>query len=1672
MTVTERIEKMRAEGRKQREKSSSTTTSSAPSASDSVENRLARMRQEGLKQREQNGGSTVPSTAPTVQKPSYSDLEAQRKQAAMDLDTDTVNRLDREMKAIRESTGKQTFADRAGSVLSSVMSGSVGQMANTAGLAVNSIQDADHNRRQIARIQKELAAGVLSDGRTITPAMRKTMAESIDRLNREAQKWDAPSSTANRIYRAADQMVDDSTQYQQQAKQGLGKVGSTVVDAATAAGQSALSGALGAATGTGMAPFIAQAFGGSTQEARRSGASLDEQVAYGLASATKEYVTEKMFGLTLPQKILGKAGAGGIDSMVERGIRSVTERLAKSPGGQRALGGLATWLASGATEGLEEIVGDAIENVLINPNLRKWETDNRTTQEKINDALYDGLVGAVSGMMGGVNNLFTYTPSAQGTVRTAAQQGAGVQEATQEGTRTAPVQNAVETAQNAVQGQTAQQTAQRTAVESASPDVLSQLLLNRQRRSMDTLSAEQQTAVEQANERGTVGMDADGKVFEVRPEQHIDQRSGSEISNRPELHRYYQNAAESLLTELNGVVRGGETQSATGEYGQSYSWRSKREASPRISQLLDGGMSYAEIEKALDAIIHDKGQENYANAKRVELVLDQMLSDGYSDGTRFVPANDGYLAAKDAIAGSRAQERGHGLDGIDSDGLGNANAGTVNTPFDNMQAQSDTFHPVNPNSAQRIMDEQGRAPSEVPTVNPQTGMNVTKAVSTILNSPLTSKEMATVYENAVAQGEFDHSAITDQSAVGLSQAKIERDGLQEVATDFIAKVDLGQRITKWDMADAFTAYNQAVASGESKIAYDLTVAISQAAHNSAQVTQAMNLMNRLTPEGRLLTLRRIVDRMNDRQAQRQSRRQSTSAQTAEETQLNFVERETGFRVSEELATNYLMAQTDAERKAAWDALTTSIAEQMPSTFREKADFWRYTMMLMNPTTHGRNFLGNVLQFGARHIKNGVGAVIERAVIKDQSQRTKAFLGSEDKGLVEFARGQYEGDETAAMGGGKYSDSTTAGIEREIRKKRKVFEAPMQGKAAAAVGKAMPDFVHKAADTIGHGVQIAGDKNTELLDKADRLFNKSAYVDSFAQALKAKGVTAAEAAAGTRSADVEAARAYAIEEAQRATYRNTTALSEYLSKAGRMENSNKVAKAISFASDALYPFRKTPANVLTTGLDYSPVGLFKALKEGLWDLKRGNCTAADVVDSLSSTLTGSGIFALGFYLVAEGLLHVRAGKDDDEEAFEKASGGQDYALQIGDKSYTLDWALPAAMPLFAGAAVMESIQKGGGTFDAVTNAMLGMQDVVLETSMLSSLNDLVSYWSYADSKTLYLIDKAVSSYAGQYIPTVGSKIASTFDDTARKSFVSGDKGQLSSDVSYFLQSAAKKVPGARNKLQPMIDLWGNEVSNGSALGRTVQSFISPGYLKTRDTSPAAEEVRRLAEATGETSVYPQAVDKSFAVNGETKYLTAEEYTKYAKTTGTTRREIVEKLLKSKGYKKLTDSEKADAISYAYEYANVKGKQSVSSYKPESGMVKSMLKSALPPEAYILYTINSDRDKNGSTDSVESARTLQELSVSDAVRGKAWVQKNPNSNEEKNPFVGTLPDAGISADDSISIMDKYRELYNRKDMKSKEKAAEFGRYVRSLGLNGQQMAAVRKVYTMWGSFPIEW
>ena len=1148
---------------------------------------------------------------------------------------------------------------------------------------------------------------------------------------------------------------------------------------------------------------------------------------------------------------------------------------------------------------------------------------------------------------------------------------------------------------------------------------------------------------------------------EYAPERHIDNRTSESVGARdvnafqfdhPEMRPYYTEAAEQLsgiagLSLHYGQQMGGRERTANGYRRASYIFET-----PALRQAMDEGLTRGQIIDAADRLIRDHGQENVKAAKVLELVLDDMLTNGYTavDGSTVGP-NPDYIAAKSAINGAQpvTERTAEELPIWDVDGLGGANRGSLNSDFQNMQERSDEFHRVNRTAEERTAELHGRAPSEVPTVNPATGKAVSKAVSTILNSPVTSNEFAEVIEQAVAGGTFDYLPITDKAAHTAAQDAIRRaGGYQTVADEFNALASLGQSVGKENMARGIAAYNEAVAAGDHVTAFELLTNIAQSAHTSAQTVQAMNLLNRLTPAGKLLSLRRYVDSVN-RKAQERGTGRRRRAADAETVQTNFVDQYDGIFIDPELADAYLTAESDAGRKAAWDAITQSIADQSPSTFREKADAWRYLSMLGNPTTHVRNLAGNAIQLGARTVKNTIGALIEPMVVRDSSQRTKSVVGRSgaDAKLRQWAKEQYAADQQSAMGGGKYSEYNASGIAREIEEKRR---AQVFGKSG-----------------VGKAVNAASRWNTAALDRGDVLFNRPAYVESFAQALKAKGVTAEEAQSGAKPELVAAAREYAINEAQKATYRNTTDLSELLARAGHYQGDNKAAKALSIAYDAVMPFRKTPANILTTGLDYSPVGIAKAVKQAAVDVKSGKATAADAVDSLCEGLTGTGILALGAYLASEGLLNLRAGDDDDEEAFNKTLGHQDYALELGGRSYTLDWAVPAAIPLFAGAALVEGGMDFGGLMDAVSN----IGDVVLETSMLSTFNDIIRNISYADNPMASAVGRVASSYASQFLPTVGGKIASALDDTVRKSYVESDTSQLERDAKYFGQTVLRKTPFAREAMQPSIDMWGEEVSNGDPLLRIIQNSVSPSTIKEIKNDAVTQEVRRLYEATGEG--LPSAAEKSFVVNGERKYLTGEEYTEYAKVMGQTRRQVLEPLLKSKGYQKLSDADKAKAVGYAYEYAKVKGKQAVSDYKvSDSRVAKGMMQSVMPPETYILYKVNADRDDNASVDYVESAQTLLELSgMTNAQRGKAWQEKNSTTNAAKNPFTGALADAGVSPRTAVKVLDKYRTLDNA-DGKAKDKTAEFQQYLHELGFDAAQMAAARDTFSFYTSVPAKW
>lgn len=207
-------------------------------------------------------------------------------------------------------------------------------------------------------------------------------------------------------YELADDIQQSSAQDIERAKEGLGGVGQVLVDAGASMTQTALDTAANALLGTpgSKGAFAMRAFGGATQQARQDNpnSTLGQQGLYGGAVAAKEVITEMMFNIALP--FSHAYGGGALDDAVERGIRSAVNRFAKTDAGKRVLGGALTFGAGAVSEGLEEFIGDWMEWQMP----RIYGGDVASAGETLENSLYDFLVGATSGMMGGVITPATY----------------------------------------------------------------------------------------------------------------------------------------------------------------------------------------------------------------------------------------------------------------------------------------------------------------------------------------------------------------------------------------------------------------------------------------------------------------------------------------------------------------------------------------------------------------------------------------------------------------------------------------------------------------------------------------------------------------------------------------------------------------------------------------------------------------------------------------------------------------------------------------------------------------------------------------------------------------------------------------------------------------------------------------------------------------------------------------------------------------------------------------------------------------------------------------------------------------------------------------------------------------------------------------------------------------
>ena len=792
---------------------------------------------------------------------------------------------------------------------------------------------------------------------------------------------------------------------------------------------------------------------------------------------------------------------------------------------------------------------------------------------------------------------------------------------------------------------------------------------------------------------------------------------------------------------------------------------------------------------------------------------------------------------------------------------------------------------------------------------------ISQTVRTILEAKATPEEMVPDIETLALDGKYSYEAYSDKAAIADADREIKRVGWAQALTDWKAAMKAGN-VSKKNTAMGWALYNNAANSGDTETALDVLSDMVQHQRSAAQALQATRILKQLSPETQLYQAQRSIENLQS------------------ELNKEFGDNKAPkLKIDQELAEQFIKAADQAERDAILRNIYRDVGKQMPSRFKDKWNAWRYLAMLGNARTHVRNVLGNAGFAPVVAVKNTVATGIEKAVYRlsgGKMARSKEFvLGKDGKALLQAAAQDYAKVADVAMGGGKYSDLANA--NKYIEEGRVIFQSE-----------------RPVLKQIFAGLEAARKKNSELLDLEDAWFSKPHYAYAMAQYCKANGITVEQIAKGGE--DIVKAREYAILEAQKATYRDTNTFSQTISALGRMgkTSGNGTKKVVSTLMEGILPFRKTPANILVRGVEYSPIGLLNGIKEAAFDVRNGTKTAAEAIDSISAGLTGTGLLVLGVFLAAQGLVRGHGSDDDDKNEYAELTGHQAYALELPDgTSITLDWLAPECLPFFVGVNLWELTDGGDkpATMADWLTAVSQVSEPMLEMSCLQSLNDVFDAVGYASSNGLAALPTALvnaaTSYVSQGIPTILGQAERTGEGLRYTTFTSKNS-KLTNDMQYALGRASAKIPIWDYSQIPYIDAWGRTETTGDVGTRAFNNLLNPAYTSTVDMSEMEEELLRLYETTGE-SVLPRRASKYFNADKKRIDLTGEQYVTYAQKKGGEAYKWLTDLTRNAAYQSMTDEQKADCIGYIYSAANEVAKaEVVSSYEPTK-WVREALKS---------------------------------------------------------------------------------------------------------------------------------
>lgn len=306
---------------------------------------------------------------------------------------------------------------------------------------------------------------------------------------------------------------------------------------------------------------------------------------------------------------------------------------------------------------------------------------------------------------------------------------------------------------------------------------------------------------------------------------------------------------------------------------------------------------------------------------------------------------------------------------------------------------------------------------------------------------------------------------------------------------------------------------------------------------------------------------------------------------------------------------------------------------------------------------------------------------------------------------------------------------------------------------------------------------------------------------------------------------------------------------------------------------VFPFFKTPINIVKESGNYSPYGFVKGTLTGDADLQ-------------AKGLVGSSILAGIAHLVADGKITGGGPLDYSHRQTLEDTGWKPYSIKVGGKYISYHRAEPVGLlaGLVADAVHSQNIGDDPETVQAKTdtayNFALRNVDDLPFMMQLSDLLGTIDAHGNSERRISDFLDREVAGF----IPAAVGNVAQAEDSTIRR-------------PQNLTQTLAQKIPGLTKNVPPVLDIEGNPVkAPASRLGG-----MNPFPVSSANGDAVINELARLGVPT-------PAMPKTLKVRGQTIPLTPDQSTELYQRERRAITKQLSALIASPAYQQLSDDER--------------------------------------------------------------------------------------------------------------------------------------------------------------------